>query len=287
MFNEPILPTLPNSSFHISGVARKAKADAVCGLHLHNEFELFTVVDGKTEFYVNDIEYKLTAGDIIFINNRVPHWTSIHKDSSAFFVQFDTDINPGDNSLHVSKYLSRFINYNAADVVFFKCGTELNRELHSYLMTVLDEYREKKTAYEIYIKASLYNILATLYRHKIVYNPNDFFQTQDVSKILPVLDYIDMHYREQISLSDLSGILNINEQYFCRLFKKIVNTTFVQYLNFVRVCKAERLLMKGEKSISEISYETGFSSVSYFNRTFKKFKLCTPSYYKKIKYDRA
>ena len=106
-----------------------------------------------------------------------------------------------------------------------------------------------------------------------------------IIKIMPVLEYIDKHYSEALTLPELSKILNINEYYFCRLFKKMVNTSFVQYLNFVRVCKAEKMLLSTDKSISEISYETGFSSVSYFNRTFKKYKLSTPGNYRKIKYE--
>ena len=129
------------------------------------------------------------------------------------------------------------------------------------------------------------NIFGILYRNSIIPNPDEFFEKKDIDKILPALDYIDMHYNEPISLTSLSEILRINESYFCRLFKKTVNTTFVQYLNFVRVCKAERLLLTSSKNISEISFETGFSSMSYFNTIFKKYKFCSPTHYRKIKYE--
>ncbi|MBQ4631462.1 MAG: hypothetical protein IJB70_10800 [Clostridia bacterium] len=53
MRNELIKPSLPNSSVHISGSARPAKADAVCDVHLHSEFEILKVHEGQTEFYIN------------------------------------------------------------------------------------------------------------------------------------------------------------------------------------------------------------------------------------------
>ena len=69
--------------------------------------------------------------------------------------------------------------------------------------------------------------------------------------------------------------------YFCRLFKNTIGTTATEYLNFVRLCKAETMLKNGA-SISDASYRAGFSSLSYFNRIFKKYKHYTPSEFRKI-----
>lgn len=60
-----------------------------------------------------------------------------------------------------------------------------------------------------------------------------------------------------------------------------IGNTFTEYLNFVRICKAEHMLRSGS-SISDAAYVVGFSSLSYFNRVFKKYKFCSPSDYKKI-----
>ena len=82
----------------------------------------------------------------------------------------------------------------------------------------------------------------------------------------------DSQYGVKYQLDDLSKLLNLNQSYFCRLFKQATNSTFIEYLNFVRVCKAEKLLFTTNKTVSEISMDVGFSSVSYFNRVFKKIK---------------
>jgi len=284
MRNEFVKPTLPNSSVHISGSARPAKADGICDLHMHSEFEILKVYEGQTEFYINGREYPLLAGDIIFVNSRVPHSTGIHKGSRAFFVQFGVDIDSTQSGIYINKYLSRFINQGNTEAVVFKSETEINKKLSGILQSIMDENNERVPAYDTFIKSYIYNILGILYRENIIKNPDSLIDTK-IIKIMPVLEYIDKHYSEPITLSELSTILNINEYYFCRLFKKMVNTSLVQYLNFVRVCKAEKMLLSTDKSISEISYETGFSSVSYFNRTFKKYKFSTPSNYRKIKYE--
>lgn len=91
----------------------------------------------------------------------------------------------------------------------------------------------------------------------------------------------DMMINEQMTLGEIGELLNLNESYFCRLFKKATGSTFTEYLNFVRICKAEHMIKNGA-SISESAYGVGFSSLSYFNRVFKKYKFCSPSDYKKI-----
>lgn len=285
MLNQLVIPSIPNSSIHISGYARPAKQNYSFPLHLHNEFEILRMYEGKTVFCIYEKTYIVDEGDIIFINSLVPHSSEIYSGARAFFVQFSVDINSLDNSTHLSKYLSRFINFDNDSVVMIKKDNPINPVISELLENIRIENIEKKHAFDEFIKADIHKIIAVLYRERIIKSPYSFFKSENVAKIVPVLEYIDTHYNEEITLSDLSEVMNVNESYLCRLFKKIVNTSVVQYLNFIRVCKAEKMLISTDKSISEIAYETGFSSVSYFNRTFKKHKFTTPSSYKKIKYE--
>ena len=104
---------------------------------------------------------------------------------------------------------------------------------------------------------------------------------EEINKIRPVLEYINENCGESLSTAQLSSMFNFNEQYFCRLFKNIVGTSPIDYINFVRVSKAEKLL-KTERSLLKIANDMGFSSLSYFNRVFKKYKHYSPGEYKKI-----
>ena len=80
-------------------------------------------------------------------------------------------------------------------------------------------------------------------------------------------------------ISEICGFSN--PYHFCRLFKGIVGTSPINYINFVRVSKAEKLL-KSESSLLKVANDMGFSSLSYFNRVFKKYKHYSPGEYKKI-----
>jgi len=98
---------------------------------------------------------------------------------------------------------------------------------------------------------------------------------------LPVIEIIDSSYNETLNLENLSKILHLNKDYFCRLFKKTTGASVVEYINFVRICKAEELL-KSNMNITDIAHATGFSSLSYFNRIFNKYKGYSPTYFRKF-----
>ena len=166
----------------------------------------------------------------------------------------------------------------------FKKGTPENDALTEYMRLIFTESTLQANGYESFIKSGIHSILGFLYRNNILLNADTYFNFKYVDKVLPALSYIDSNYAEQLTLEQISEHLNFNTYYFCRLFKKATNSTFTEYLNFVRVCKSEKLLTSSSMSVSDISLDVGFSSVSYFNRVFKRFKGCSPNEYKKIKY---
>lgn len=81
--------------------------------------------------------------------------------------------------------------------------------------------------------------------------------------------FINENYKANISLIDIVERLNINSEYFCRIFKKETGKTFLTYLTDYKMKKAEELLIKSDLSIQEISDKLGYSSVAYFSRVFK------------------
>ena len=286
MINQLVASNLSNISAHIGLVnyTVENKAKTICTLHYHDEVEFLYVHDGEFVCIVNDKDYKGTKGDVIFINSRIPHYTRSDVDGTYdSMLQYST-FSLEENILGISRYLSRFINLSKEPVVIFKNGKPETEELKKYLDIIFEEYSKKSFSYELYIKAALFQINAFLSRYDYLADSSLFFKKKNISRILPALEYIDKNYDSLITLEEISRIANLDPYYFCRLFKKTTNSTFTEYLNFVRVSKSEKKLSETDETISEIAYSLGFSSVSYFNRIFKKYKGCTPTQYKKSKY---
>ena len=280
MLNELVIPSIENSSIRILNSQIAARKERISDWHLHNEFEIFCLLQGKKFFYVNDSAFELSAGDIIFLNKRVPHKTITPVGSRGILLQFKADLN--DNDADFDKYLTYFIDKDKNNVVLFPKDSPINLQLKQSILKIDAENISKQRAYDIFIKAYVYEVLACLYRNEIIAVPNDFSGTNGPAKLIPVLDYINNHYAEQITLGEMSGLLNIDKAHLCRIFKSAIKTSPMNYVNFVRIYHAEVLLRTTEKNISEISYETGFCSVSYFIEIFRKFNFCTPAKYRKI-----
>lgn len=99
---------------------------------------------------------------------------------------------------------------------------------------------------------------------------------QDSRRLEKVFDFMNNNYHKDISLKDVSSLVNMTEESFSRFIKKRTGNTFINSLNEIRLGHASRLLIDTTHSISEISYKCGFNNISNFNRLFKKKKNCTP-----------
>lgn len=255
-----------------------AKSDSAFDWHTHEEYEMYMCTNGKKIFCIGNDSYTLGKGDIIFINENVPHKTKTIADCTGFLIQFK----PINSSNTVYNCLTHFINSSSPDVFVVRASDKINADFSLCLENIIKENTERKNSYKDFIKAEIYKIIALLYRYDVIKNPESFFTPNEIDKILPVLHYIDSHYSEKLSLDDLSSLLNFNKSHFCRIFKKCVNASPFDYINFVRISKAEKILVCDEqKTVSDISEETGFASSAYFIKIFKRYKSCTPAQYRK------
>ena len=92
--------------------------------------------------------------------------------------------------------------------------------------------------------------------------------------------YIDEHYKEDISLQDVAGVLGYSDVYFCKLFKQNFGKSFIVYLNELRISKAKEFLANPAINIKDISSEAGYRDANYFARVFKRMTGQTPSEYR-------
>ena len=92
--------------------------------------------------------------------------------------------------------------------------------------------------------------------------------------------YLDLHYSDRIELEEIANICNLSKPAFCRYFKKYSGITFISFLNHYRISHAKRGLLMG-KNVSESCFSSGFESLSYFNRVFKKITNTTATQFKK------
>lgn len=133
---------------------------------------------------------------------------------------------------------------------------------------------------QLYIKSSLLHILAVLSEHRL-FTPTEDNLDKRVESVKTVLTYIKEHYQEKIYVADLAGEVNLNEQYFCRLFKRALGRSPVTYVNEYRIKQAKRLLEETNLSVMEVCLECGYHNMGNFLREFQKITGTTPLQYRK------
>jgi two-component system response regulator YesN len=106
-------------------------------------------------------------------------------------------------------------------------------------------------------------------------------EEQSMSAINKAKQYIDENYMKELTLDDVSRVVNISSYYFSKVFKEETGENFIDYLTKLRIEAAKKLLKTTNKSMKEISAEVGYPDPNYFSRNFKKYTGKTPTDYQK------
>lgn len=271
---------IPKLAIFAKGAIQDNKIGRISDLHYHDELEFLNIHSGRLSCRVDGVDYFAEAGEIVFVNAGIPHETFSYDDTTRYtLVQFRESQFVNTEIRKIIKYSVKFQSWEGAPVRILH-SEDLSRALED----IVTECEGAARAYEILVRSHILRIIGTLYREKILYDGEEAFATDAVQKILPALTYINTNYQEDIRLENMSALLGFDRSYFCRIFKLATGATFTEYLNFVRICKAEKLLATTSDTVLDISADVGFSSVSYFNRIFKKYKNSSPGIYRSAKY---
>ena len=103
-----------------------------------------------------------------------------------------------------------------------------------------------------------------------------------VTKLNSIIQYIDDHLTEDITLEKAAKIANFSKFHFARIFKAYTNMSFVQFIKFKRIKNVEKMILDPKKKIIDIALSSGFGSIAAFNRTFLEVEKCTPSDFRKF-----
>ena len=133
---------------------------------------------------------------------------------------------------------------------------------------------------QLLIKASLLQIFAQLFSQQL-FCPTERSGNHRIETIKTTITFIQNHYQEKIYIRDLASLAGLNEQYFCRFFKKAIGMSPVEYLNEYRIRQAVRLLRNSTLPVTEICLDCGYNNMGNFLREFRRYTGTTPLKYRK------
>ena len=239
-------------------------------IHWHEAVELLYFTQGKAVTACNLKEHEVKKGTILLINGNELHTGIISQMDSVFYcVQFDPNF---------------FHNLIGDDYVLFQniIQDEDCTKLLDSLIALSEEngafkriLEMKKLAYEFCI------LLTERYVKKVSGEEEYKKQFKKLDTFHHIVDYLDKHYNEDLSVAELAAHFNVSASYFAHFFKQYARKSVIEYVNETRILHAKNLLEKEEKSVGEIALRVGFSDINYFSRKFKAIVGITPTAYKK------
>lgn len=277
MLNERIYYKNPNREANIL-IGKRFQKSLVADIHVHPELEFIYVFSGKIMLSTESQSFIGEKDEIIFIDGSVPHSTEfLENDTQQGLVQFRKP----STFRGAFKYLSHFLRQSSVNVHVFKKDSVGYENVHRSITGMLNTYKSQKISDDYLITSFIYSILSTMYENDFLVSEENLIDFKLTYKLAPVFEYINTNFQENLTLESLAKILALNKDYFCRIFKKATGTTVIDYINFVRICKAKELF-DSDMNLSEIAYSVGFSSLSYFNCIFKKYNSLAPSQYRNL-----
>ena len=256
--------------------------------HIHNEFEIFIVLKGSGIAKIKNKSYSLKEGDIFLINSGEVH--SYMRDPLYTLDVEDTDDVPLFLFVQISNHCLREYFPQIRTTIFNSCNLRdyLSDEEANSMINLLVQsakiYFMEEPLYQLNVLSNIAKVLVSCYKevpHEIISEAQKTNLKQKNLRVERIISYIDANFETQIRLQDLAEQENLSPTHFSHLFTSLFGVTFQNYVNIKRMEQCIRLMPNKEKTLLEISYESGFSDPKYMNRMFIKHFGYTPKEYRK------
>ena len=249
--------------------------------HLHSAVELLLIKKGKFKIFANDVEYTVTEGCAVLIRSNVAHVITPQASGSAGYYVFK--FSPQFLSqLSSSPYSSHYLLSLATSAGQGKTVWRKNEsvELFAALDRLISESKWRGVGADIGMRLAagemILRILRSLGENEDQSGKSDI-GNDTVQRIYEATLYIDEHYAEPLRADECAARACMSYSYFSRCFLKITRRSFKEYLNSVRINRAERELYATDKPITAVALDNGFNDVSYFISVYKSIKGITPN----------
>lgn len=276
-------------------------------LHWHKEYEIFTAMEQEVLVQVGTQYVTISKGETIFINGNQLHGYSKSEEQYTTClcpnIVFSGELLASATSAVYQKYFHAVLDYDRLPYLIIPRDGGWNGEISEMLEKVYtllskygaegyyarnsDDFLEKdqvnSECYELDVLQCMLRIFKTLYLHREELSYADIPKQEHHTqiRIQKMVLYIQHHYQEKITLTEISAAAGISRSEAGRCFRLYYDLTPLEYVIKYRLEQAQKLLISQTLSVNEIGYLCGFSDTSYFIRCFRKVFDVTPSDFRK------
>lgn len=251
-------------------------------IHWHTALEIILPIQNEYCVRTGGDSLTFLPGDILLIPPGELHSLYAPPEGERLILQLDYAQFVGlagmDSLLHI---LRPYRLLRASE------NPELTASLVSLLHEITNAYRGEDPFREPAVYSLLLRFFVTLGRADVAdagkfpdLSPSK--QQEYIETFMNICNYINEHCTQELDIDSLAQMAGFSKYHFARLFKQFTGISCREYLIGRRIACAERLLLSPDLSVTEVAMQSGFNSLSTFNRIFKERKACTPSSYKSL-----
>lgn len=243
--------------------------------HFHDIYEIYYFISGEADYLVEGREFHLTPHSLILLSPYVLH--SVKINSNADYIRCCIYFRPEEIIPERRAFLLSCFpgssKYEEQQEVFFENTQKYN--LETYFRNILSLKALPKEQQELYYPIFLEALLSQIHLMSQALHPSNF-DHRTSSKITDIINYLNLHLSEDLTLDEISRHFYLNKYYLNRAFKKATGTTIINYLTYKRIILAKQYLLNGDTAY-EAAVRVGYSDYSVFFRAYKKVLGHSPS----------
>lgn len=250
--------------------------------HYHSQYEIYYLLYGDRNYFIQDRVYNVKKGDLILINSNVLHKTMGGFSDSHERILIEFDLSFFDDFL-VSDANLQLFNAFLHDSNILRLSESEKKQIEICFFKITQECKENNIENNIALKVYFLELIILINKFYVKTNVIEFDHPSKLHKrVSEIITYINLNYMNDISLDLVAEKFFISTAHLSRAFKKVTGFSFIEYLNNLRIHEAQKLLSNTKLSISEISERVGYQSSTHFGRMFRSITGSSPREYRKL-----
>lgn len=251
--------------------------------YIHGEVVLALVRAGSVTIETITNSYTLHQGDMYFVSPNQKYKVVSNNDADIEVILLNLSNPAAVTQEFIPQNLIRGLTTgNCTHFVKITPEETFYQNLLNDFNTVVMAENEKFEFFQLLVHGKLYEIFYMLFASELIQVFDVETQGKKYRALRRITEYINENFCESISLDTVAQVTGLSRYYVSHLFKELMNTTFVNYVNELRLTRAAMLLTTTDTPVIEIAGLSGFNNISNFNRAFKMYYDTTPSKYRKL-----
>lgn len=249
-------------------------------LHWHDEVQFVRIIKGEAIFQVNEERLEVREGDGLFINSGCLHMAEEKEQSGCIYLCLNVSPHFLLSQELYSTYVSPYLLATNLPYIFIDAKEVWGKNIIDAMLNVNESIRQKLLYYELDLTVQLTNMWKNLLVNgfHLEYDQTEIVKSQRMKQML---NWVHLHYAEKMLLDDIARAGQLSRSECCRYFKRMLRTTPLNYVMDYRIQKSVLLLQESDSTVTEVAYQVGFNSTSYFIDKFRKSMNVTPLAYKR------